>query len=194
MTLWTDDQKQVIDTRNKSQMVSAAAGSGKTAVMTEHVLQLLEEGMDITTMVIVTFTQAAAGEMRQRIRQKLEEKLPQRPDLRDQLDRLEDAWIGTFHGLCTRLITRYGAAAQLPPGLAAAGAEEQAILWQDGVEEALEQAFAQPDQGLKILAKGWGKKDGVYARGLSGLIKELYDYVMARPQGLALARKMAGIY
>ena len=75
MPEWTQQQQRVIDTRSKSQMVSAAAGSGKTAVMTEHVIRLIEEGTDIASMVVVTFTQAAAGEMRQRISSKLEQAI-----------------------------------------------------------------------------------------------------------------------
>ena len=138
MPKWTEEQQRVIDTRGKSQMVSAAAGSGKTAVMTEHVIRLIEEGVDIAAMVVVTFTQAAAGEMRQRISSKLEEAMGGNPRLRNQLERLDDAWISTFHSLCTRIITRDGAVAQLPPGLVAASEEEQALLWQDAVEDALE--------------------------------------------------------
>ena len=56
MPKWTEQQQAVIDTRGMSQMVSAAAGSGKTAVMTEHVIRLVEEGVDIASMAIVTFT------------------------------------------------------------------------------------------------------------------------------------------
>jgi len=191
MPEWTQQQQRVIDTRSKSQMVSAAAGSGKTAVMTEHVIRLIEEGTDIASMVVVTFTQAAAGEMRQRISSKLEQAMGENPRLRSQLERLDDAWISTFHSLCTKIITRYGAVAQLPPGLVAASEEEQALLWQDAVEDALEAGYAQKSEGLKLLARGWGGRDG---RGLAELVRQLYDYVMARPQGLALLPEMAKAY
>lgn len=191
MPKWTEQQQAVIDTRGMSQMVSAAAGSGKTAVMTEHVIRLVEEGVDIASMAVVTFTQAAAGEMRQRISDRLEAALDKNPRLRSQLERLDDAWISTFHALCTRIITRYGAVAQLPPGLTAASEEEQALLWQDALEEAMEAAFAAGDPGLSLLARGWGGRDG---RGLAQPVRQLYDYVMARPQGLALLPKMAEAY
>ena len=82
MPQWTEQQQAVIDTRGMSQMVSAAAGSGKTAVMTEHVIRLVEEGVDIASMAIVTFTQAAAGEMRQRISDRLEAAMERKPRLR----------------------------------------------------------------------------------------------------------------
>ncbi len=191
MPKWTEQQQAVIDTRGMSQMVSAAAGSGKTAVMTEHVIRLVEEGVDIASMAIVTFTQAAAGEMRQRISDRLEAALASHPKLRGQLERLDDAWISTFHTLCTRIITRYGAVAQLPPGLVAAGEEEQALLWQDAMDEALEAAFAAKDPGLALLARGWGGRDG---HGLAAPVRQLYDYAMARPQGLSLLPQMAEAY
>ncbi len=191
MPQWTEQQQAVIDTRGMSQMVSAAAGSGKTAVMTEHVIRLVEEGVDIASMAIVTFTQAAAGEMRQRISDRLEAAMERKPRLRSQLERLDDAWISTFHALCTRIITRYGAVAQLPPGLTAASEEEQALLWQDAIEDAMEAAFAAKDPGLTLLARGWGGRDG---RGLTQPVRQLYDYVMARPQGLSLLPQMAEAY
>lgn len=191
MPRWTEQQQAVIDTRGMSQMVSAAAGSGKTAVMTEHVIRLVEEGVDIASMAIVTFTQAAAGEMRQRISDRLEAAMERKPRLRGQLERLDDAWISTFHALCTRIITRYGAVAQLPPGLTAASEEEQTLLWQDAIDDAMEAAFALKDPGLMLLARGWGGRDG---RGVAAPVRQLYEYVMARPQGLSLLPQMAEAY
>ena len=70
---WTEGQQSAIEARNPSVLVSAAAGSGKTAVLVERVLSLLREGGRIDRMLIVTFTRAAAGEMRERIGRRLEE-------------------------------------------------------------------------------------------------------------------------
>ena len=72
---WTEGQKAAIDARNDSVLVSAAAGSGKTAVLVERVLSLLREGKRIDRMLIVTFTRAAAGEMRERIGRRLDEDI-----------------------------------------------------------------------------------------------------------------------
>ena len=75
---WTEEQRRVIDTRNCNILVSAAAGSGKTAVLVERILQLItdqQHPIDIDQLLIVTFTRAAAGEMKDRIRQAFEKQL-----------------------------------------------------------------------------------------------------------------------
>ena len=75
---WTEEQRRVIDTRNCNILVSAAAGSGKTAVLVERILQLItdrQHPIDIDRLLIVTFTRAAAGEMKERIRLAIEKQL-----------------------------------------------------------------------------------------------------------------------
>ena len=74
MPKWTDQQRDAITDRGHSLIVCAAAGSGKTAVLVERIVQLVREGCPIENMLVVTFTNAAAGEMRQRIGEALEEK------------------------------------------------------------------------------------------------------------------------
>ena len=74
---WTEEQREVIETRDKNILVSAAAGSGKTAVLTERILTLVtdkEHPVDIDRLVVVTFTRAAAAEMRERILKALQKK------------------------------------------------------------------------------------------------------------------------
>ena len=80
---WTREQQQVIDLRERNILVSAAAGSGKTAVLVERILAKVsdsEHPVDIDRLLIVTFTKAAAGEMRERIRQALEKKVEENPE------------------------------------------------------------------------------------------------------------------
>ena len=75
---WTEKQQQVIDTRNRNLLVSAAAGSGKTAVLVERIIQMITEGenpKDIDRLLVMTFTRAAAAEMRERIQAAIEKKL-----------------------------------------------------------------------------------------------------------------------
>ena len=94
---FTAGQQAAIDARNDSVLVSAAAGSGKTAVLVERVLSLLREGGRIDRMLIVTFTRAAAGEMRERIGRRLDEAGSQDAHLRRQALRLPRAAICTLH-------------------------------------------------------------------------------------------------
>ena len=74
-TNWTKEQREAIDARGKNLLVSAAAGSGKTAVLVERIISLMiEERVEVGELLIVTFTNAAAGEMKERIQKKLQEK------------------------------------------------------------------------------------------------------------------------
>ena len=83
---WTTQQQKTIDERGKNILVSAAAGSGKTAVLVERIKKMVtEEGVPIDRMLIVTFTNAAASEMRDKIRKALKAKVKENPDLRKQL-------------------------------------------------------------------------------------------------------------
>ena len=97
---FTPEQEKVIKLHNRNILVSAAAGSGKTAVLVERIIQMIsreEDPVDIDRLLIVTFTNAAAAEMREKIRRALKERAVTRPELRRQLELLPQASISTFH-------------------------------------------------------------------------------------------------
>ena len=112
--IWNEQQQKVIDHRDGNLLVSAAAGSGKTAVLTEHVLRRItdpEHPLEIDRLLIMTFTNAAAAEMKERIRKSLQEAMndencdgDMRRHLRNQLSKLPFASISTIHSL--KVITR----------------------------------------------------------------------------------------
>ncbi|HHU72218.1 MAG TPA: UvrD-helicase domain-containing protein, partial [Clostridiales bacterium] len=110
---WTKAQQKVIDTRNKDLLVSAAAGSGKTAVLVERIISMISEGdnpLDIDRLLVVTFTNAAAAEMRDRIGSAIDKKLLQEPDnahLQKQVSLLQSAHITTIHSFCLNVIRNY---------------------------------------------------------------------------------------
>ena len=99
---WTEKQKEVIDTRNRNILVAAAAGSGKTAVLVERIVELVtdkEHPINIDELLVVTFTRAAAAEMKERVRQRLEEmagKCPEDENLKKQLSYIHNAQITTI--------------------------------------------------------------------------------------------------
>lgn len=134
---WTPAQKQAITTRGGDLLISAAAGSGKTAVLTERVLTLItdpERPVDIDRLLIVTFSNAAAEEMRQRIAARLYERMEQEPEnavLRRQSLLLGNAEICTIHAFCYRLIRENFQALGLPGDMA---------LGRDGEDELLQAA------------------------------------------------------
>ena len=107
---WTEDQKKVIELRNRNILVSAAAGSGKTAVLVERIIQrLLDERdpLDVDRLLIVTFTEAAAAEMKERIRDDIENALEDTPGnvhLQRQATLIHSARITTIHRFCLSVI------------------------------------------------------------------------------------------
>ena len=110
---WTKEQEQVINLRNRNILVSAAAGSGKTAVLVQRILKKVmdpEHPVDIDRLLIMTFTRAAAGEMRERIANALEDALCENPDnehLQRQTTLIHTAQITTIDGFCAYVIRNY---------------------------------------------------------------------------------------
>ena len=120
---WTEEQKQVISLRDRNILVSAAAGSGKTAVLVQRILSKIldkKNPVDIDRMLIMTFTRAAAGEMKERISRALEEALYEEPEnehLQRQMTLIHTAQITTIDGFCSYLIRNYFHLIGLDPGL-----------------------------------------------------------------------------
>ena len=100
---WTDEQWEAIYEDNKNIIVSAGAGSGKTAVLTERVIRKLKDGINVNELLILTFTKAAAGEMADRIRKKIKKI----PELKEQLNLLDSSYITTFDSFALSIVKRY---------------------------------------------------------------------------------------
>ncbi len=107
MPNYTPEQQRVIAHKDGNLLVSAAAGSGKTAVLVERILNLVRGGEDVASFLIVTFTRAAADELRQRLLSSMEEAAELDDSMREQVSRVELASISTIHAFCLQLITRY---------------------------------------------------------------------------------------
>ena len=138
---WNAQQQMAIDARGSSVVVSAAAGSGKTSVLTERVLRLIEEGEDIESMLIVTFTNLAASEMRERIYKRLQEASHGSARLAAQAEKCAFADISTLHAFCGRLIRDHFAQAGVSPAFAIADETQTGRLIQAAMEQTLECAM-----------------------------------------------------
>ena len=103
MPKWTNEQLDAIEKTGTNIIVSAGAGSGKTAVLTERVIEKLKQGIKINELLILTFTNAAAGEMKERIRKKINEH----EELKENLDYLDAAYITTFDSYALSLVKKY---------------------------------------------------------------------------------------
>ena len=99
---WTVEQKQAIEREGTNLIISAGAGSGKTAVLSERVLRKLKEGIDIRNILILTFTNEAAGEMKERIRKKIKKE-----GLTTQLSFIDTAYITTFDAYAFSIVKKY---------------------------------------------------------------------------------------
>lgn len=147
---WTDAQRAAIEARNDTVLVSAAAGSGKTAVLVERVTGLVRKGGDVTRMLIVTFTRAAAAEMKERITAALENDGAD-AHMRLQALRVSRAKICTIHVFCQSVIREHFEAVGVDPMARIGDSAILGTLLKTASDDALEAAYAAPDENQKAL-------------------------------------------
>lgn len=182
---FTEDQQKVIDLRNCNVLVSAAAGSGKTAVLVERILEKIssrEHLVDIDHLLIVTFTDAAAGEMRERISRAIEERLLLEPDnvhLERQAALVHNAKITTIHSFCLDVIRNYFNEIDLDPGFRMGDETELLLLRGEAMEEVVEAFYAEEGPGYLSFVESYaaGKRD----ESIEKLVYRLYDFAMSYP-------------
>ena len=182
---WTKEQEQVINLRNRNILVSAAAGSGKTAVLVQRILKKVmdpEHPVDIDRLLIMTFTRAAAGEMRERIANALEDALCENPDnehLQRQTTLIHTAQITTIDGFCAYVIRNYFHLIGLDPGYRTGEEGELKLLKEDVMKELLENYYIKDDKKFKYFIECYasGKTDD----GIKELIYSLYNAAMSNP-------------
>ena len=182
---WTEEQQKVISLRNRNILVSAAAGSGKTAVLVQRILSKIldkEHPVDIDRLLIMTFTRAAAGEMKERISAALEQALFEEPDnehLQRQMTLIHTAQITTIDSFCSYIIKNYFHMIGLDPGYRTADEGELKLLREEVLEELLEEAYEQRDEAFLELVECYspGKTD----EGLKELIQKVYEASVSHP-------------
>ena len=182
---WTEEQKQVISLRDRNILVSAAAGSGKTAVLVQRILSKIldkKNPVDIDRMLIMTFTRAAAGEMKERISRALEDALyedPENEHLQRQMTLIHTAQITTIDGFCSYLIRNYFHLIGLDPGCRTAEEGELKLLKEDVLKELFEDFYSRNDEDFLNFVECYapGKTD----EGLKELVLKLYDTAMSNP-------------
>ena len=182
---WTIEQQQVIDLRNRNLLVSAAAGSGKTAVLVERIIQKItekEHPVDIDRLLIVTFTNAAAAEMRERIGVAIEKSLDKEPGnihLQKQQTLLHNAQITTIHSFCLYVIRNFFHRIDLDPDFRVAEEGELKLLKSDVLDDVLETYYekAQP----QFLALSETIAPGKTDEPLKEAVLKLYEFAMSYP-------------
>ncbi|ARK25555.1 helicase-exonuclease AddAB subunit AddA [Sporosarcina sp. P37] len=191
---FTDDQWRAIHASGKDILVSAAAGSGKTKVLITRMIEKVlntENPIDVDQLLVVTFTNAAAAEMRHRMASALEEAIindPSSVHLRRQLNLLNKAQISSLHSFCLQVVRQYSYVLDIDPGFRIADAAEASILRDDTIALVLEDAYSQADpEAIYRLSDSFTADRNDQA--IETLIDKLYDYSRVHPnpsQWLAL--------
>lgn len=182
---WTTEQEQVIAARNCNLLVSAAAGSGKTAVLVERIITRLTEGEDplnVDQLLVVTFTEAAAAEMKERIRGAIEKKLEEEPEnihLQRQATLIHHARITTIHSFCLSVVRDYFHTIDLEPGFRTMEEGERKLLMQEVMEELLEEEYRKGEASFTDFVEmaATGRDD----RKVEELILNLYEFSRSNP-------------
>ena len=187
---WSERQRRAIEVRRKNLLVSAAAGSGKTAVLVERVIQRMldaAEPLDIDRLLVVTFTNAAALEMRERIAAALGKELSRQDLPADRLSRLErqlallgSASISTIHSFCQSVVRQHFHQLNLDPRFRVASQAETDLLRRDVLEDVLEKRYAEDDAAMLLLADCYGGERDDAA--LGAMIVELYEFSRSLPE------------
>ncbi|MGG5253317.1 helicase-exonuclease AddAB subunit AddA [Neobacillus sp. SM06] len=183
---WTEDQWKAIMATNKNILVAAAAGSGKTAVLVERIIQKLlskEDPVNVDELLVVTFTSASAAEMRHRIGEALEAALIREPDskhLRKQLGLLNKASISTIHSFCMDVIRKYYYSIDLDPGFRIADETEAQLLRDEVIDELFEAEYGKKDNEAFFKLVDAFTNDRSDAA-LQDIVRAIYDFARSNP-------------
>lgn len=179
----TEQQRAVVEDRGGTLLVSAAAGSGKTKVLVDRVLRrIVEEGKNIHEFLIITFTNAAAAELRGKISAALTKELARQPDNRHlsrQLNLLHLSQISTVHAFCGSLIRQYGYLLEIPADCRLLEESERLELLDRQLEELLDEAYEHGGEQFRCLTDtlGAGRTD----QKLVDLVKAMFEKIQSQP-------------
>jgi ATP-dependent helicase/nuclease subunit A len=182
---WTKEQKRIIDLKNSNILVSAAAGSGKTAVMVERIISLIKSGEDIDRLLVVTFTKAAAAGMKQKIQKSLlnayQNKEGNVKHLRKQLSLLNRSMITTIDSFCLDVVKKNFHLIDIDPNFRIGDKSELSILLQDSIDEVLEEEYEKinENENFRKLVEGFTGNRGDDE--LSEIIQNTYRFILSFP-------------
>ena len=186
---WTDEQLKAIQIRNRRLLVSAAAGSGKTAVLVERIIQRIldsSDPVDVDRLLVITFTKAAAAEMKNRIRKRLEDEL-KKPGtdseassrLRSQIALIDSASIQTVDSFCMNVVKDHTDELNLDPGFRVAEEAELKLLSADIMEELLERHYDEASEEFIGFTEAFGQ--GTAGSGIDEIILRIYNFAQVTP-------------
>ncbi|MBQ2275173.1 MAG: UvrD-helicase domain-containing protein, partial [Lachnospiraceae bacterium] len=180
---WTKEQENVIKKRGGNLLVSAAAGSGKTAVLVQRIIEMImdkERPVDIDKLLVVTFTKAAAAQMKERIQEAIERELKKNPandHLIRQMSLIHKAQITTIHSFCLSVIRSHFHQVDLEPDFRMGDETEVELLKMEVVEEVFSEYYEKQDKGFLTLVESYGtlKSD----KAVEDMVLTLYESAMS---------------
>lgn len=184
------EQLAAIETRDHNLLVAAAAGSGKTWVLVERIIRRIidpDERLSVDRLLVVTFTNAAASEMRGRVGEALGAAIADPgltdPELKRHLERqlvlLNSASISTLHAFCQSLVRQYFYLLDIEPNFRIANETEVTLIKSDVLEAVFEEGYTQAEPGFLELIEHYGDEDG--DNSLAGLVLRLYNFSQSHP-------------
>ncbi len=194
---WTLQQKQAITARGSDVLVTASAGTGKTAVLSGRCVDIISDKSDVRNFLVLTFTDAAAEQMRLRIARQLKDAFLEKPDnhLRYQLILLQGADISTIHSFCKRLITEYFYRLDIDPTFNIVDGDEQKLLKAEVLEETIDWAWQQSnlrsDLEQLLYRRNLLTNDGFLAKIIQ--LSDFLDGVVSRQNWYERAARLAEI-
>ncbi len=183
--IWTIEQKQCIEARGGTVLVSAAAGSGKTSVLVQRVVERIadrDNPLDVDRLLVVTFTKAAAAEMKQRLSAALAERIAENPTdmhLQRQQMLVPRANISTVHGFCANLLREHFHLLDISPQFRIAEEGEISLLREEALSEVMEECYAEESPIFMELASllGSGRDD----RGIWQAVRRIDGFIQSHP-------------
>lgn len=196
---WTDEQWMAIWAKGQDMLVSAAAGSGKTAVLINRMIEKVlaeDDPISVDELLVVTFTNASAAEMRHRMSKALEKAVAENPEsthLRKQLRLINKAQISTLHSFCLQVVKQYAYLLEIDPGFRIAGETEAALLRDDVLEAVLESAYeGEGADAVYRLADSFTSDRSDQA--MEVLLSKLYDYSRVHPNPQEWLQQVPNLY
>lgn len=188
---FTPAQQAAITADNRELLISAAAGSGKTAVLVERILRLIrEKHIDIDRMLVVTYTRAAAAELRERLELRLQAAAAEDAGLLRQIDLLAGAQISTIHSYCQKVVREQFRHCGVDPQFSMADERTSKALYQESLNEVLDAAYAAAadDGDLKALLSALQEKQ------LITVIDMTHQFLLTRPDPMGWIRQQAQLH
>jgi ATP-dependent helicase/nuclease subunit A len=198
---WTSDQLKAIEMREKNMLVSAAAGSGKTALLIERIIRIIiNEEANVNELLVLTFTRGAAGEMRNRLRvaitKELEDPNNNRPYLLKQMSLLGSANISTFHSFCLSVIRQYFQKVEIDPGFKVGNDTEITLMRKETLEEVFENEYLESENQInhpfiQLIEKYSGNRND---QNLKDSIEKFYHFWATQPEPEGWCEKSLNLF